>query len=820
LGNADSLELKVSIVGYENKSLIIANKKQVLKIILGEQAIKLPSVLIKQNPIIENGDTTKYFVKNFTNRQDRVIGDVLAKLPGIEIDEATGAIQFNGKSISHYYIDGVDLLGSRYNIANRNIPADMVDEIQILANHQDVKLLDSSKISRETDLNIKLNKSAKNKLIGTVKTGVGITPLLWDNAITGLQFNKSFQFIASYKNNNAGSVLGNEISENVSVQKVGESKKQNIKENILSELITQKPPIAAERFLFNNTHLFHFNILKGLPNKAQLKFYASYLNDHTRNTNSSSSTYILPNGQQINFMENRRGVTNTNKVNGNLTYLVNSKKFYLKNITEAKLDFTKETGTITNPSKVSETLENPFFDYTNNFIMHLHLRKKIISFTSKTAYNKMPQKLDVVPGQFNEVFNDSIPYQRLLQKTILSNFNTDNSISFFSKIGKINEEIKLGTEYIHKNIQSNILKQYNDTLYQLTDSFKNNINWNNVRIYTENETTIGKGETQLDIRLPLELNILKTNNLAQNYNQSSSHVFFNPIIDFSFPLLNHLSGDIVYSLEHGIGSIIQIIPGYILTSYKNLTRNDSLLPLQMQQNASFNLYYKNSPKSIFSNINISASDIKKNIIYNQLFDGFFIQSVGRFMTNHQKNFTISGNTSKFFTESKINIALNYNYSLFTADLLEQNLPAISNSNTISLGLTANFNMLSFASLETKADFDYFKNVLKQSNFKSPPTSANHLHLLAKFYFYLSKKSTLNFNNNYYKVSDNKNNKRNNFFEDIGFKQKFKKTDLEIVWSNITNIKTYYTIHNLDNLREINRYNIRPTSLMLKYYFNF
>jgi hypothetical protein len=51
LGNADSLELKVSIVGYENKSLIIANKKQVLKIILGEQAIKLPSVLIKQNPM-------------------------------------------------------------------------------------------------------------------------------------------------------------------------------------------------------------------------------------------------------------------------------------------------------------------------------------------------------------------------------------------------------------------------------------------------------------------------------------------------------------------------------------------------------------------------------------------------------------------------------------------------------------------------------------------------------------------------------------------------------------------------------------------------
>ena len=285
-------------------------------------------------------------------------------------------------------------------------------------------------------------------------------------------------------------------------------------------------------------------------------------------------------------------------------------------------------------------------------------------------------------------------------------------------------------------------------------------------------------------------------------------------------MANHITGDILYSLQHDIGSITQITPGYILTSYKSLTSNDSLLPMQIQQNLSLTLYYKNSPKSFFSNISISASNVKKNIIYNQIFDSFFIQSVGRLTTNHQKNFTISGNTSKFFTESKINIALNYNYSLFKTDLLVQNLPATNNSNIISLGLTANYNMLSFGSLVTKADFDFFKNVLRQSNFKSPANSTNHLTLSANFYFYLSEKSTLYFNNNYYNVSDNKNNKRNNFFADIGFKQKFKKTDLEIVWSNITNTRTYYSIYNAGNLKEINKYNIRPTSLMLKYYFNF
>lgn len=786
---------------------------------MGEQATVLPSVFIKQNPIIENGDTTKYFVGNFIDRQDRVIGDVLAKLPGIEIDEATGVIQFNGKPISHYYVEGLDLLGSRYNIANRNIPADLVDEIQILSNHQDIKLFDSLKTSSEPALNIKLKKSAKNIFIGRAKAGFGINPLLWDNEITGLQFNKASQFIVSYKNNNAGSALGNELSENISVQRVGEKKEQNIKQDILSEPITQKPPIATERYLFNNTHLFHFNILKILPSKAQLKFYASYLNDNIKNTNASSSAYILTNGQHINFMENRVGFTNTNKIDGNLIYLVNSKRVYLKNTTKAKLDFTKETGTITNPLTVGVTLQNPFFEYGNDFLMHLPIRKKIISFSSKTNYNKMPQQLDVVPGQFNGIFNQSIPYQQLSQKAILNSFNTDNSISFFSKIGKINEQMKFGTEYIHKNIQSNIRKLYKDTLYQLNDTFRNNINWNNVRIYIENETTIGKGKTQLDIRLPVELNILKTENLIGNYTQSANHVFFNPTLDFSFPLIPRITGDVVYTLEHDIGSIVQITPGYILNNYKSLNRNDSLLPLQRQQNLGFYVYYKNSPRSVFSNLAISASDVKKNIIYSQFFDGFFIQSVGRYITNHQKSFTISGNTSKFFTQSKINIALNYNYTLFTTDLLEQNLPATSNSTVISLGLKTNFNMLSYASLETKADFDYFKNELKQSAFASPATFTNHLHLLARLYFYFSKKSTIYFNNDFYKVWDNKNNKGDNFFGDIGFKQKFKKTDLEIEWSNVTNTKTYFTIYNSDNLQQINTYNIRPANLMLKFYFN-
>ncbi len=816
----DSITIKVSIIGYETKSQTVLNKTQSLQFILGEQTTVLPTVLVKEPPITQQGDTTNYLVKNFTDKQDRVIGDVIAKLPGVEIDENSGQIKFNGKPVSHYYIDGLDLLEKKYNIANRNIPADMVDQVQLLDNHQDIRLFDSLIKGNEPALNIKLKKKARNKLIGKAKAGAGATPFLWDNELTGLQFNPAFQLITSYKNNNAGSLLANELSDNYSIQKVGDNRDKNIKEEILNKLNTQQPNISTKRYLFNNTHLFNFNILKVLPNKAQLKFNMSYLNDNVSNENALQSTYILPNGQQINFEEKRNSFINTNKVEGNIIYNVNSKKVYLKNTIKVKLDFTKESGVIVNPTLVVQNLQNPFYEYSNDFLGHFPVRKKIVSFSSKINFNRMPQQLNVAPGQFKDVFNQSTDYEQLSQKAVLNNFNTDNNISFISKIGKHLQQFKIGAEYIHKNLQTNIGKWYNQNEYQLGDSFKNNINWNNIRLYAENETTIGKGKRQLVIGLPIELNMLHTENIIEKYKTKSNNLFFNPNIDFSFPIAENITGDIAYTLQNSIGNISNISSGLILNNYRSINKNDSLIPIQKLQSLNASLYYKNSIKGIFSNLSLSASQTKRNIIFNQVFDGFFIKSVGSYLNNYQKSLMLSGNTSKYFIESKINLALNYSYNILQSELLQQNQNVKSNSQIISLGFKSNLNMLSYASFETNTKYDFFKNEIKQPTITSMPSATNRLQQFLRLYFYLSKKSTLYFNNELYKVWDNKNNKGNYFFGDVGFKQKFKKTEVEIEWANFTNSKTYVTINNSENLKQINTYNIRPTNLIIKFYFNF
>ena len=119
-GRQDSVSIKLSCIGYANIVKTIANTSQIINAELQEKITALPSVEVKARPISVAGDTVNYNVASFSTNPDRSIGDVIAKLPGFEVD-ANGGISYNGKAISNYYINGLDLLETRYGIANNNI---------------------------------------------------------------------------------------------------------------------------------------------------------------------------------------------------------------------------------------------------------------------------------------------------------------------------------------------------------------------------------------------------------------------------------------------------------------------------------------------------------------------------------------------------------------------------------------------------------------------------------------------------------------------------------------------------------------------------
>ena len=561
--NPDSVNIKISAIGFADALKPLTRQSQIINFTLTEKATKLPPVKIESNPVTLHGDTTDYNVSSFATNQDRVIGDVIAKLPGIEIDP-NGAVKYNGKPISNYYINGLDLLENRYGIANDNIPYDLVDKVQVLNNHQPVKILDSLKNATNPALNIELKKKGMNKFIGTAKAGIGLPPVLSDDAIIGMQFNKGFQFISAYKYNNTGLRLGNELTQQFYIQDINEPDPENIKENLLSLISLPTPLLQETRFLFNNNHLFHLSALKVLKNAAQIKFNIGYINDYNKNTGSNTTTLFLP-SDTLKFIENLKTGISTNKLNGDFNYTLNKRNKYIKNSSKIQLDFNKEKGSIENTGNIYQSLNNPFYQIENNFLMLTPIKKKLVSFKSSTIFNRTPQNLSIEPGQFPEVFNDSMPYEQITQKAVLNKFISDNSMSFITKLDKLEEEVNIGTEYIYKQIQSSLLKENNQTIYQLNDSFQNKLTWQNIRIYANANTTIKINKKQISISLPLELNNLSVNNKTNNSNHNQSYLFFNPDIDILLPFSSYFGTEISYIHLNSLGNFIQTTPGFILS---------------------------------------------------------------------------------------------------------------------------------------------------------------------------------------------------------------------------------------------------------------
>ena len=98
------------------------------------KTLDLQEVEVKAKKIRQSGDTVTYNASSYIKKEDKVLEDLLRKMPGISVS-SDGQISYNGKWISDFYIEGSDLLGGRYTIATTNINADDIATVQVMENH-------------------------------------------------------------------------------------------------------------------------------------------------------------------------------------------------------------------------------------------------------------------------------------------------------------------------------------------------------------------------------------------------------------------------------------------------------------------------------------------------------------------------------------------------------------------------------------------------------------------------------------------------------------------------------------------------------------
>lgn len=159
--------LLFTAMGYEKDTIAIAGFRNGQTVIMPEKSLQIKEVRVVAPRIVSRGDTLSYLVNSFKQKQDRSIADVIRKMPGLNVND-DGSIEYQG-----LYIEGMDLLGSKYAQASENIPADKVGSVQVLENHQPVKMLRGNSFSGQAALNITLKGEARGVWQATAGAAAG-----------------------------------------------------------------------------------------------------------------------------------------------------------------------------------------------------------------------------------------------------------------------------------------------------------------------------------------------------------------------------------------------------------------------------------------------------------------------------------------------------------------------------------------------------------------------------------------------------------------------------------------------------------------------
>jgi len=196
-GTADSITITASGINIGKYAKTVANRSGTANFVIDEKPLKIKEVSVTAPKITLRGDTLNYNVASYIDQNDRVIGDVLQKLPGITVSPI-GSIRYQGRDINKFYIENMDLLQGRYSLATKNISAKDVATVQILENHQPLKVLRDKILSDQAAINLKLKESAKGTWVLTGLAGAGYQPVLWNAELVAMYFGRTKQNMSTY----------------------------------------------------------------------------------------------------------------------------------------------------------------------------------------------------------------------------------------------------------------------------------------------------------------------------------------------------------------------------------------------------------------------------------------------------------------------------------------------------------------------------------------------------------------------------------------------------------------------------------------------
>lgn len=653
-GKADSLCIRVSGMMIGNYVKVVPNKSQTVNFTVESKEFELKEVDIKADPVTIKGDTTDYLVASYTQQGDRVIGDVLKKIPGIEVSKS-GGLSYNGKPISKFYVEEMDMLQGRYGLAVNNVSADDVSKVQVMEHHQPVKMLQGRTFSEDVAINLKLKDKAKGTYALQAGLGCGLMKKkdcdvkgLWNEELIGMYFGKDRQTMQTYKGNNSADNILSELTNQYggggprTVSRVG-------------LLRPGTPSLPQKRWMDNRTHAASANWLEKLSKDKEVTFNAVYTYDWQERAGYTYTERYRPDAPNTSIHETQTSNDRAHHLELSHKYTNNAESKYSTNDLSFQISWNNgrvdglTRGNSYNSSVFQDMRSTPLSIF-DRAMLHRLLGNSIFRFNLSAGYAQSAQTLGVTDA------DGWLRMQELMSRTVSLSAFTSYERGFgpirgeygFSATGSLYGEdgTLMGLEGVSKEDCRNRM-WYGMGHLSVFQTYS----------YRHSHGNVALG-------LPVILDIQTSDDRVR----SSRHTFLHPIV---LPSLSSTYEWNVYhtlnaraSYEQQVGDLNNLFQGYVMENYRDVVRSqmDKLLS-RRSVNLSTSYRYSNALQQLHFNANVGYGYVWLNQMESVIYDGIYCSMVFQDLNNTSSSLSTGMSLTKNFSWLRSYLKMSAGYSL-------------------------------------------------------------------------------------------------------------------------------------------------------------
>ena len=777
--------LSISAISYKKQELKVTMDMPAQHITLEEDTKTLSEITVKAKPIKIKGDTIQYLLTTYKREGDRTLADVLARVPGFEVNKENGEIQYEGKSISNFYIEGMNLMGGKYGLATKSLPQDDVATVEVMKHHQPIRVLDDFTYTDDNAINIRMKQGAKARWMTSYSGGIGLKSHggLWNFETFAMRLKPSFQTFLTYKTNNIGKNIRRETDNLLSFNEL-----QSPLSAMLS-LPSPSPLLLKGRSLFNRTHVVSLNALQRIDENSQVNVQITFVNDRNEATSLRHSDFYTNSG--IKTIENRKQyLEKSNDLFAKIKYENNAKNHYLKNELSGDFSWNKqwlnEQGT--QPHTMMGNL--PIYTLKDNFSIMKKYGKRLVTLQSKNIMDVRPQQLYV----------DS-----LVQSINQHYYETNTDVSGSLRIGRFILSGEIGVNAGEHRFTSDLVG--------VPDSIG--------LLMGKSSFTFASFYTNPSIEYTVkDFNFTLSGDMSYNHYKYSldngqSKFLFSPNLQIRWKATATWTFSANASINTMQINAAQFYPTLVLQDYQYMNKGLADYNLSKEKSVGIGVAYSDALKGTSIRLRITKSFGTSPYTSTQDYVGnYIVESLTQGDTKYNSwNMFLMGSQGIGFLKGKLNVTAFYNTMNSYMVQNSQRMPY----DTKNLKITSNLDIGLIKGVDLAYKLTYGFHQMKMPAF-GKTSNLNSWKHEGSLRLPLCKVLSLETLTEYYHNEVAQKKFKDMLFQDFTLIFKAKHFDLSLAWNNVFNNKSYsYGINNTLSSSFSNQ-DIRGRELMLSFYY--